>query len=446
MTGAGDVRQPLGFERAARAALALFVLAQPVFMPSLAIGGLRVIAADLAFAAVAVLLLASLAGGAELRWDRAFPPVAGWLAAMTLSALLSAEPRRSAFKLATEIYLLAIPVAVVQLVRSGTALKRLIQAWLAAAAGVAVLGAVALGLFFLVPNHWLLDYLLNPKGTLPPGPYPRFNLSFTHPAMLGLYMSVSIPILLGAARAGWVPRRLASPLLAAMLLAAAFSLTPGLGGLFLALGVWGWLTRRRERPWLARACLAAGMAGALAMLGAAAVTPYLHPTAPFLIHLPGVGTLAPSARLMFWIDAARTFLAHPLAGQGIGTDPVTVLYQNPSGGRALWHDAHETWLSVAAQTGIVGLLAFGWLSLHVVRRLAARPWPMQGPGAVRTALAIAWLQAWLWQGLVGSFEDSRCLWLLLGLTLAAFRLEEEDEEAVSNQSSLSAKPMGRGTA
>jgi hypothetical protein len=39
-------------------------------------------------------------------------------------------------------------------------------------------------------------------------------------------------------------------------------------------------------------------------------------------------------------------------------------------------------------------------------------------------LAIAWLQAWLWQGLVGSFEDTRCLWLLLGLTLAAFRLEE----------------------
>jgi O-antigen ligase len=427
MASAGIDRQPAGLERAAGAALALFVLAQPVFMPSLSLGGLRVIAADSVYAAAATLLLAALAGGLGPRWDRAFVPLAGWLAAMAVSAALSTDPRRSAFKLATEIYLLSIPVALVQLVRSEAALKRLLQAWLAAAAGVAALGLLALGLFFLAPDHWLLEYLLNPKGTLPPGPYPRFNLSFTHPAMLGLYMSVSILILLGCARAGWVPKRLTWPLLAVMLIAAAFSLTPGLGGLFLALGLWTWLSRRGKRPWLARAGLAAGMATALAMLAAASVTPYLHPTAPFLIHLPGLGTLAPSARLMFWIDAARTFLAHPLFGQGIGTDPVSVLYQNPSGGRAVWHDAHQTWLSVAAQTGIVGLAAFGWLTVHVVRRAAARPWPTQGSGAVRTALAVAWLQAWLWQGLVGSFEDARCLWLLLGLTLAAFRLEDGEE-------------------
>jgi O-antigen ligase len=427
MASAADVRQHDRSERLAAAALALFVLAQPVFIPSLMIGGLRVIAADLVYAVAAALLLAALAGSLRARWDGLFPPLAGWLAAMAVSALLSTEPRRSAFKLATELYLLSIPMLVLQLVRSEQGLKRLLQAWLIAAACVAGLGLVALALFLLAPHHWLLDFLLNPKGTLPPGPYPRFDLSFTHPAMLGLYMSVSVPVLLGCARAGWVPKRLFWPLLAAMLVAAAFSLTPGLGGLFLGLGLWGWLTRRRERPLLARASLVAGVAAALAMLGATVVTPYLHPTAPFLIHLPGIGTLAPSARLMFWMDAVRTFLAHPLTGQGVGTDPVAVLYQNPSGGRAIWHDAHQTWLSVAAQTGIVGLLAFGWVTVHVLRGLAARPWPTQGPGAVRTALAVAWLQAFLWQGLVGSFEDARCLWLLLGLTIAAFRLPEEGE-------------------
>jgi len=417
-----SIRRHPGFERAAAAAMALYVLAQPVFMPSLNLGGLRVIAADLVYPAAAVLLLMAV----RPRWDPLFLPLAGWLAAMAVSALLSTEPRRSAFKLATEIYLLSIPVAVVQLVRGEAALKRLLQAWLAAAAGVAALGLFALGLFFLAPDHWLLDYLLNPKGTLPPGPYPRFNLSFTHPAMLGLYMSVSILLLLGCARAGWMPRRLAWPLLALMLLAAAFSLTPGLGGLFLALGLWTWLSQRGKRPWPARAGLAAGAVAALVALGATMLTPFLHPTAPFLIQIPGLGTVAPSARLMFWIDAVRTFLAHPLTGQGLGTDPVSVLYQNPSGGRAVWHDAHETWLSVAAQAGIIGLLAFGWLTVHVLRRLAVRPWPTEGIGAVRTALALAWLQAWLWQGLVGSFEDARCLWLLLGLALAAFRLPEEE--------------------
>jgi O-antigen ligase len=426
MARPADIRQHVRFERPAAAALALFVLAQPVFIPSLMIGGLRVIAAELVYAAAAALLLAAFASGLRARWDDLYWPLAGWFAAMAVSALLSTEPRRSAFKLATEFYLLSIPMLVLQLVRSEEALKRLLLAWLVAAAGVATLGLLALGLFFLAPHHWLLDYLLNPKGTLPPGPYPRFDLSFTHPAMLGLYMSVSILILLGCARAGWVPRRLFWPLLAAMLLAAVFSLTPGLGGLFLGLGLWGWLTQRRERPRLARASLSAGVAAALAMLGAASVTPYPHPTAPFLVHLPGLGTIAPSARLMFWMDAVRTFHAHPLTGQGIGTDPVAVLYQNPSGGRAVWHDAHQTWLSVAAQMGILGLLAFGWLAVHVLRRLASRPWPTQGPGAVRTALAVAWLQAFLWQGLVGSFEDARCLWLLLGLTIAAFRLPEGD--------------------
>src|SRR4051794_25971286 len=209
MASAADLRQQPGFERPAAAALALFVLAQPLFIPSLMLGGLRVIAADLVYAAAAALLLAALAGGLRLQWDRLFLPLAGWFAAMAVSALFSTEPRRSAFKLATELYLLSIPMLVLQLVRNEAVLKRLLQAWLLAAAGVAALGLLALALFFLAPQHWLLDYLLNPKGTLPPGPYPRFDLSFTHPAMLGLYMSVSILILLGCARAGWVTKRLA---------------------------------------------------------------------------------------------------------------------------------------------------------------------------------------------------------------------------------------------
>ena len=59
---------------------------------------------------------------------------------------------------------------------------------------------------------------------------------------------------------------LARPLLCAMLLTAAFSLTPGLGGLLLALGLWGWLTRRRERPWSARLSLVEGAGTARSLL------------------------------------------------------------------------------------------------------------------------------------------------------------------------------------
>ncbi|MEA3036113.1 MAG: hypothetical protein QOH04_1878, partial [Sphingomonadales bacterium] len=157
MARAADIRQHVRFERPAAAALALFVLAQPVFIPSLMIGGLRVITADLVYAAAAALLLAAFASGLRARWDDLYWPLAGWFAAMAVSALLSTEPRRSAFKLATEFYLLSIPMLVLQLVRSEEALKRLLLAWLVAAAGVATLGLIALGLFFLAPHHWLLD-------------------------------------------------------------------------------------------------------------------------------------------------------------------------------------------------------------------------------------------------------------------------------------------------
>ena len=47
-----------------------------------------------------------------------------------------------------------------------------------------------------------------------------------------------------------------------------------------------------------------------ATLGAqVAVTPILHPTAPYLIRVPGTGLiLAPSPRLMIWTEAAANFL------------------------------------------------------------------------------------------------------------------------------------------
>ena len=41
---------------------------------------------------------------------------------------------------------------------------------------------------------------------------------------------------------------------------------------------------------------------------------------------------------------------------------------------------------------------------------------------VAIALAIAWLDAFVYQGLTGSYEDARHLWVLLGLFLASYRI------------------------
>jgi hypothetical protein len=51
-------------------------------------------------------------------------------------------------------------------------------------------------------------------------------------------------------------------------------------------GLWYWLVKNRERPAIARLALAAGLGLAMLFLPAMAVTPILHPTAPFLIHVP----------------------------------------------------------------------------------------------------------------------------------------------------------------
>ena len=162
---------------------------------------------------------------------------------------------------------------------------------------------------------------------------------------------------------------------------------------------------------------------ALLFVATMAVTPIIHPTAPFLIYLPFGVELAPAGRLMIWIDAVRNFLAEPLFGRGLGMDAVEVHYQNPSGELQTLTDAHNMFLSVAVQCGIFGLAALAALLVFVFR--ASRPFRLL-PGNRNVAivgLGVAFLVAFAYEGLGGAFEDARHLWVLLGLLLTAIRLE-----------------------
>jgi hypothetical protein len=60
---------------------------------------------------------------------------------------------------------------------------------------------------------------------------------------------------------------------------------------------------------------------------------------------------------------------------------------------------------------------------HVWRGTAPLRLLADDRNALRLALGIAFLGAFAYQGLGGSFEDARHLWLLLGLFLAACRIE-----------------------
>jgi hypothetical protein len=415
--------------------LPLLAIAQQLFLllifslafahPPVPLLGFTAVATDFIYLILVAAWGAALASGqARLRWDRVFVAVGLYLAALAISALASDDLQKSVVKLLTQLYLLSLPVIGASLIEDDRDLRRALLWWLGGAAVVALLAITSLFLFFVDPQSSLLAITVNEFGTLPPGPYPRLRVTFIIANMLCNYLTVAIFILFAVRHRGWMGRRIFALLLAGLLISAFFTLSPGLGGVLLGLGLWWWLALRESRPNIARLGLVSGLAVALLALVLMSFTPIVHPTAPFVIRIAILDlTLAPSVRLMVWIDALRNFLADPLLGRGIGNDTVHVLFQIPSGDLRLLTDAHNSFLSIAVQCGIVGLAALLYLNFSVAAR--SRPLRLEtgGTNAVRLALGLAFLNCLSYQGLGGSFEDARHLWVLLGLFIAARRIE-----------------------
>jgi O-antigen ligase len=444
---------------AGRGLLLLLIFTTAFMQPAFRIVGFAAVPTDLVFLPLALAFAAAVLLR-QAPWPRAkvYWLLAAYFSAMALSALLSgAAGLHMLAKLASQVYLLSLPVIVAGLIRDEDDLGRALRVWLA---GTAVVGAVCLltlFLFYFDPGNRLLDRLLFQFGTLPPGDYPRVRLTFLNANMLCNYLTVSLCILFAAHRLGWVRKTPAAVLLAGTLLAALFTLSPGLGGIFLAAGIWLWLSRKETSPSFARLGLAAGVGAAILFVPAMAFTPILHPTAPFLIHVPGTDlVLAPAGRLMIWMEAVRNFLADPVFGRGIGEEVVVVRYLSPSGHLQRLTDAHNSFLNLAVQCGIVGLAAFLALLAYMARRSLPLSLAGGGMGVARVGLGLALLNGFAYQGLGGSFEDSRHLWVLFGLFLAAVRIERLGSRAAfsraggsrlltgaSLSSSNAAKRLGR---
>ncbi|HEX2764905.1 MAG TPA: hypothetical protein VHM92_13820 [Allosphingosinicella sp.] len=412
-------QRPQPYYRAAQLSLLLLIASQPLMSVLVQVGRSFAIPADALYLLTAALTaIAIMRREIVVRWHKAYWLLLFYFAAMALSALLSQQPLRGAFKLATQIYLLSLPMLTFNLVRDERDMCRTLKAWLWTGAVVGLLGLVTLALWLVDASHPLVVEFSHPKGTLAEGDYPRLDISFTHAAMLANYLTVSVAVLLAVAERGWIGRRLAPPLLAAMVVTAFFSMTPGLAGLWLGLGFWTWMklrTTRRTMAWLA---LAVGAAGALPYLVAAALTPFPHSTATFALQLP-VGTLYPGARLLFWIAAFKNLVANLPFGSGIGTDAIAVPFQNPAGHLYTLSDAHNVFLNLGVQTGLPGILALVLIISFVARKVFPLPRRIEGSAAIRLGLGLGWLNAFAVQGLVGSFEDARFLWLLFGLFLAS---------------------------
>ena len=149
--------------------------------------------------------------------------------------------------------------------------------------------------------------------------------------------------------------------------------------------------------------------------------PELQPTPDF----EGNVDLSALARLTLNLAAWNVFLDNPLLGVGPGNFPlVAVDYANELGLRHLSDPfrAHNLYLEIAAEMGIVGLAAFLCLVGYLLKRLwqvrnqsrIARP----EAAAIATALLFS-LMAYLLTGFFLHLSFERYFWLLIALSGAA---------------------------
>lgn len=209
--------------------------------------------------------------------------------------------------------------------------------------------------------------------------------TFGQPNPYAGYLNLALPLALGLAAFGRDMRERLVAGAAAVLLLGAEALSASRGGLIglaVAVVVLAAVGLRRER-------IAALLAGAGVVLFALAAFTSLLPhalSAALLrpLRLEGISPDAPVTnanfstmeRLAHWIAGLRMFAAHPLLGVGAGNyDAAYPRYAfNPSvWPEALGH-AHNYYINAAAETGLLGLLAFlvvagaaltaGWRATH----------------------------------------------------------------------------------
>jgi O-antigen ligase len=399
--------------------LSALIFATPFMKPSLS---RQVIGADLLFVVLALAVtIEVLLGLRRLCWIAGFGALVAYVAGPSPSLLATSDLDRSLFKYATEFYLIGLAGVTAWMIDSEIKFRRAVLAWLAATALVCLDGVLSLVAFATGRGTWLLDYSGNGFGSLPPGNYPRLALTFFGANMACNYLTVSLALAFLARNLGYTSRSTCWLLLAGIAVAALSTISAGLGGIALLAGLWLWVRHRGDFPPIATTGLVLGLAGAAVFVIALVVMPIPHPTAPFLIRLPGGATVYGAGHLLTWSAALKQFLHHPLIGIGLGIDPIHVGLANPTGFEVLT-DSHNIFLSIAAQCGLAGLAGLAALLAFVIART---PWSagIRGKQLPQLVLGATFLDVFVYQGLGGSFEDTRHIWVLLGLFMAANRIE-----------------------
>jgi len=345
--------------------------------------------------------------------------LAGYAAAVTLSTIASADPSQSAVKLAGKFYLIGIAGLAFNIITSATVFKKVLQAWIIGTAVSLLFCLIGIFLFYAGLKDPDQNLVIHPIfGSLPAGNYPRIEGFFNYPAMFCNYLSASWMFAILMLSVGWLRTAKFWLFGVSLWIVAFFTLTPGIGGIFLSTG---WFLKRRfersKKRVVSRAILFASLTAAAVSLFIASVTFVAYSPTGSTIPLAN-GEISRSHRAEAWRTALVTFWQNPIFGRGVGMPIADSRYTDPSGINQLLTDAHNTYISVLGETGLVGFITFFSIVGFIVYGLRKRDSETEFYGIVKLCLLLAFADAFFYQSLTGSYEDARHLWALFGISAA----------------------------
>lgn len=407
------------------------VFSLALMQPFIYLGNQRLSVTDFIFPVVVLLWLASLfTRRNNFRWHKFYWVLSFYFAAMSISTIFSINPAQSFVKLIGETYLLGLAVLTFNLVETEKQIKQAIKIWLAGTLIAATIGIFSLILFYVQPENSFLDYTTYHYGSVPVGNYPRLSSMFVSASMFCNYLNVSVLLILIAFQTKIFNKTFLMFLLALVLICAVFTISAGLGGFALAFGIWFYLMSREKRRRLAASSLLVGITASTLFLLMNFVALEKHSSARFSFIVPLLNVeFQPSARLLIWQESFQTFTQNFFFGVGLGEDVCRVVFQNTDGTTSILTDAHNYLLNVAAQNGVFGLIAIIAVTYFIIRLAFPLRSNKNEPSVFLTGLTIAFVCSFLYQGLTGSFEDARHLWVLIGLILSAHRIDVNQTNA-----------------
>lgn len=360
-------------------------------------------------------IAALLIGGDGFKWRTEFWTFGIYFLALVVSCIFSINPRLSFTKLAGAAYLIMLALMASSIVTTRRRLRLSVLAWLAGAIIPLIAAFVGIVLFYFAPESSLLSDLTYHYGAVPVGNFPRISSTFVSASMFCNYLSVTFMFTLIAVKTEWIGKAVAAVIMFSIAISAAFTVSIALGGGALATGLW--LLTTSPNKTIGR--ITSIVCGVIAIAFLA--------IAPFSISL--LPEIAASSRVLVWRDALNTLLADPLTGNGLGAAVANVMFQNSDGTMSLLTDAHNTFLNVAAQAGILGLIGMIAIAIVVLRMGFAKT---EGSDFyILRGLTIAFGAAFVYDGMTGSFEDARHLWVLTGLILAANRVVSDEDRSAA---------------